>query len=257
MLQVINRARAMTLMQIVRETGLPYPTACRIIQTLMHEGMVEREPGTKRYRPSALVQTLSHGFTDESRLVTAAESLIREFTRNAAWPVSVTSHVGDQMIVRASTHPLTTLTFSHYDPGYSFPILECAAGHVYLAFLSDRARNDILANIQRVRRTEQPVSMFMFQGDNYFEKVRAAGYATMARSQHNQNPGKTSSIAVPILYRGAVLGCLTLIFFATSMTMQEAIERFVEPMKKLGTDIAAKVQEADEIDDDDLLLEDA
>lgn len=258
-LQAINRARSMTLMQIAREASLPYPTTCRVVQTLLHEGMIEREPGTKRYRPSPLVQTLSHGFNDDSRLVTAAQPLIEDFTRKAGWPVSLTSHLGDQMIVRASTHMLTTLTFNRYDPGYAFPILECAAGHAYLSFLPERSRTDILSNLRKYRRNEQSLPLLLLEGDSFFEKVQANGYAVMARSQHNQNPGKTSSIAVPILHRGAVLGCLTLIFFASSMTMQAAIERFAEPLKQLGADIARRVEEGEpayeDEDEDDPLVE--
>src|SRR3546814_8763270 len=61
-LQAINRGGSLTMMEIARASAVPYPTACRIVQTLLHEGLVERESARKRYQPTALVQTLAHGF---------------------------------------------------------------------------------------------------------------------------------------------------------------------------------------------------
>lgn len=43
-LQLINRQGSATLMEIARGARLPYPTACRIVQTLVHEGLIECEP---------------------------------------------------------------------------------------------------------------------------------------------------------------------------------------------------------------------
>jgi IclR family transcriptional regulator, mhp operon transcriptional activator len=60
-LQCVNRHGALTMMEISQLSEVPYPTACRIVQTLLHEGMLEREPGKKRYRASPQVLTLSSG----------------------------------------------------------------------------------------------------------------------------------------------------------------------------------------------------
>jgi molybdenum-dependent DNA-binding transcriptional regulator ModE len=47
-LQAVNRGGSVTMMEICRTAQIPYPTACRIVQTLMDEGMIEREPARKR-----------------------------------------------------------------------------------------------------------------------------------------------------------------------------------------------------------------
>ena len=39
-LQAINRGGSITMMEIARSSQVPYPTACRIVQTLLHEGMI-------------------------------------------------------------------------------------------------------------------------------------------------------------------------------------------------------------------------
>ena len=65
-LKAINRGGSITMMQIARTSSVPYPTACRIVQTLLHEGMIEREPARKRYRATALVQSLASGYLGPS-----------------------------------------------------------------------------------------------------------------------------------------------------------------------------------------------
>jgi len=43
----INKHGSLTMMEIARAAGVPYPMACRTVQTLLHEGMIEQEPARK------------------------------------------------------------------------------------------------------------------------------------------------------------------------------------------------------------------
>src|SRR3546814_12540474 len=79
-LQAINRGGSLTMMEIARASAVPYPTACRIVQTLLHEGLVERESARKRYQPTALVPQLAHGFPGHGALVAATRPHIAELT---------------------------------------------------------------------------------------------------------------------------------------------------------------------------------
>lgn len=62
-LQAVNRQGSLTMMEIAQSSEVPYPTACRIVQTLVHEGMLEREPGRKTYRPTSAVLSLASGYS--------------------------------------------------------------------------------------------------------------------------------------------------------------------------------------------------
>src|SRR5688572_22293992 len=66
-LQAVNRCHPITLMEIAREARVPHSTARRIVETLVVEGLVERDPHSKHIRPTALVQTLSVGFQSDER----------------------------------------------------------------------------------------------------------------------------------------------------------------------------------------------
>jgi IclR family mhp operon transcriptional activator len=231
-LQAVNRMKSLSLMDIARAVELPYPTAFRIVQTLMHEGLIECEPTRKHYRVTALVQSLSLGYRDGGKLLGAARPHIVELTRRLSWPVSVVTHVGQSMVVRDSTHTLTSLTFFNYSPGYTMPLLECASGHAYLAHVPDDERANILAGIEAFERRTQMLEMF--KGSKLVQSIRDAGYATCHRNLHTPCPGKTSSIGVPVFECGRVVGTLTLVFFATAMTMADAVNRYASELKAVA-----------------------
>lgn len=218
------------MMEIARASNVPYPTACRIVQTLLFEGLIEQEPVRKRYRPTGLVQTLAHGFQGHAEIVQTARPHIVELTRRVMWPISLSTHVGSNMVIRDSTHSLTTLTFNDYYPGYSIPILECASGLVYLAHMTDEERNGILQSLKRLPDRVPIHTMRLIEEESLLEDVRRLGYATRGNNHFTRNPGKTSSIAVPIFQHGRVAGALTLAFFSSAVRMDEAVRQFAGPL---------------------------
>lgn len=230
-LQAINRAGSLSMAGIARGSKVPYPTACRIVQTLLHEGLIEREPNRKRYRATSLVQSLSCGFQEHGSLIAAARPHIVELTKKLHWPVSVATHAGHRMIVRDSTHTLTSLTFNNYYPGYSMPILACASGRLYLAFADDEERENLLSGLDSVVDEADRHTLQLFRSGFFIEQIRRDGYATMTRNWATANPGKTSSIAVPVMHRGRIAGALTMIFFASSLKTPEAVAALLPDLK--------------------------
>jgi IclR family mhp operon transcriptional activator len=231
-LQAINRGGSITMMQICRQAAIPYPTACRVIDTLIKEGMVEREPARKRYRATAMVRTLSAGFQDEDALVAAARPHIVALTQRHGWPISLATRVGHMMMLRDSTHRLTSLTFNNYAPGYTLPIIECSTGKAYLAFCSEEERRGILTGLRQFDGAPERMATLILHDNSLLSSIRVKGYATQARNSYTAVPGKTSSIAVPVLKDGEVKGAMALVFFAVSMPMAQAETRFVDDLKQ-------------------------
>jgi IclR family mhp operon transcriptional activator len=241
-LQAVNRAGSTTMMDIATQSGVPYPTACRIVQTLLEDGMIEREPGRKRYRPTALVQTLSVGYQIEDRLVTAARAHIVALTQKVTWPVSVSTRVGANMMVRDSTHSLTPLTFHVYYPGYTLPMLESSSGKAYLAFCPGDERAALLSTFQGSDNAIDGLPMRLADIPKLLDLIRQNGYATHRRTRHTENPGKTSSISTPVFAGEHLIGTLTLIFFASAMTMETAIAQFAEALKETAKAVSAALE---------------
>lgn len=230
-LQAVNRGRSLTMMEIAQASAVPYPTACRIVQTLLHEGMIEREASRKRYQPTALVQTLAHGFQGHGALVQATHPHISALTRDIGWPISLTTHVGSSMVLRDSTHSQTSLTFNAYFPGYAMPILACAAGLVYLAFADEAESESVFASLSYLEDTDSRHMLQLAREGGLIETVRRSGYAARGFNRFTQNPGKTSSIAVPLFEKGHIAGALTVAFFASAVQINDAVKQFLPKLQ--------------------------
>lgn len=242
-LQTVNREGSLTLTRICEITELPYPTVFRIMQTLIEAGYVECEPTRKWYRPTLLSKTLASGFPEESRLVAVARPYIVALTEKFAWPIAITTRVGNTMMVRDSTHSLTSLTLSNYAPGYTLPLAECSTGKAYLAFCSEEERRSIRKGFGLLEHPADRIGAMLMDGQSLFEEIRSQGYATQARNAYTSNPGKTSSIAVPITHGGAIYGAMAIIFFTVGVKMEKAIDAFVDDLKltadRIGEEMAA------------------
>lgn len=239
-LKFINRRGSVTLTDVSRQLALAYPTTCRIVQTLVHEGLVELEPSRKRYRPTRLVQTLSYGYRDEGRLIDASREPMAETTARIGWPMAVSIGVGPSVMLCDTTYAMSALTFSQYYRGYTFPVLECAAGHVHLAFTDDAARESLLSGLQQMGTVS--VALEMFSSGKLTQRIRADGYATHDRTVRTENPGKTSSLAAPVIVGGREQAQLTLSFFASAMTMEEAIRRYVPDLLQTAERISERMR---------------
>jgi IclR family mhp operon transcriptional activator len=226
-LRTINERSPISMTELARSTRLPYGTTCRIIESLMHEGLIEREDSRPRYRPTALVHSLSQGFQNHDAVVAAAREHIVELTRAQLWPVAITTRVGQNMVVRDSTHALTSMTFHLYHPGYSAPILGTAPGRCYLAFAPEEERMRVLAELRGTTQYEHEECLQEMETGAYFEQIRARGYATKLGNQFTPSPGKTSTIAAPIFEGERLTAVMIVNFFTSAMRMTTAEEMLV------------------------------
>lgn len=240
-LRAVNQAGSLSMMQIARSVGIPYPTACRIVHTLQEEGMLERETTRKFYRPTALVTSLAHGYQDHSDLVHLARPELEALTQTHFWPISLTTRVGQHMIVRDCTHASSPMALTNYQPGANFPLLECAAGHIMLAFESNEERLRWLDSFEDCDKPADPLVLERLRSGEFVERVRTDGYVVREYNKFTNTPGRTSSIAVPIFHQGEVCGALTLVFFSVSMRNETAVERYVPDLKKAALAVTRKL----------------
>jgi IclR family transcriptional regulator, mhp operon transcriptional activator len=241
-LSAVSRDGPLSLMGISRSADVPYATACRIVQTLMHEGLIEREAGRKKYRVTALVQSLATGFQQEDLLAAEARPHLEALCREVGWPISLATRVGTRMMVRASTHKMTSLTFTNYYPGFTLPISECATGKAYLAYCDDEEREMIRDAFEATDSDAAHVGLLMLSDGVVLENIRSAGYALQGRNLYNFEPGKTSSLAVPVMdMENNIVGAMALIYFASAIKPGEAAEKFLGAMQKTAKDISASI----------------
>jgi IclR family transcriptional regulator, mhp operon transcriptional activator len=238
-LQAINRSGSLRLMDISRATDLPYPTVCRIVETLVDAGMIVRDETARRYRPTALVQTLSVGYQEDHALVTRARPHIMALCKKLNWPITIATRVGNTMMIRDSTHRLTTLTFNNYAPGYTLPLLECSVGKAYIAYCDEEERNNIISSLSKLNTEEDKRAHSILEDGFLVKQILDQGYAKHEYNQYTENPGKTSSLGVPIFVDGKLAGAMALIFFSSAMSISNAARDYIEEMKRTAEAIGA------------------
>lgn len=223
-LQVVNSSGSLSMTHIATRSKMPYPTTCRIVQTLCELGMIEREPGRKRYRPTALVQTLSMGYQREDRIAAVARPHLAGLTSDIVWPAYLSSRLGHHMVVKESTDAMTTLVFNRFHPGYLIPLFESSSGRAHLAFCDDEERHLIAKSLDSEPRATHAGVSDLWQN---VERVRSDGYAAIANHWYLEPRGKTSAISVPILESNRSVAVLSVLFFSSVMSTQEASHRFL------------------------------
>lgn len=240
-LQAINKLGSGRLVDIAGATNIPYPTVCRIVETLEDINLIEREQGRRYYRPTALVQSLALGFQEGDQLVRAAQPIISELCNNVGWPITIGTRVGNAMMIRASTHRETTLTYKIYYPGYTLPLLESAIGKATVSFCSDCERSDIRKSLRKSEVNDPLTSLYLHDEAAFVEPYRAAGYAYHSDSESIKNPKKTASLSVPIFRNGIMKGALGLVYFSTAMGTQDAADKYLELMQTAAGDIERSI----------------
>lgn len=206
--------------------------------------MLERQADGFGFRPTAMVQSLSVGFEEDDGLISAARQVISDLCKEVGWPITITTRVGASMIIRDSTHRQTTMTYNHYSPGYALPLLECSVGKVYLAFCSEDERRSIISTIKKLGEDNPAAQMLLHKERAFVQPFQERGYAFHNYNEHTKDPGKTSSLAVPVYVDGALKAAMGLIYFSSAMDTAEAAESYVDAMHEAAARIEERYKEA-------------
>lgn len=205
-LKVINRYGRITLGEIAKEVDVPYVTACRIVQTLVVEGLIVREPSRNHYRPTALVRNLVAGFTHEDDLVRISRPLLVDFTRASGWPASVSIAIAGNMMMRVSTHAIAILLNERCFPGFTQAAARSVPGRLALGCSAGT--------------------------------MRVGGHLAEDRNGYGLNPRSTSSIAVPVFVQGDFAAALTMTFVTRHLSAAKAVPQYLPQLQSTAAAIA-------------------
>jgi IclR family transcriptional regulator, mhp operon transcriptional activator len=230
-LAAMNRHKVASVVELARETRLPRPTVYRLLETLGRAGFVTRSGSADRFCLARRVRTLSDGFVDDEWITTIATPLMAAFTAAHVWPVALMTFEEGRMLIRETTHPASSLSIDYGMVGRRLPILRTAAGRVYLAFCPDNERRAILDMLDHSSAPEDQFDARRLA--TLLRRIRVSGHALQDREI---NP-KTSGISVPV--KGSrVLGSVSMIWIASALTLDEAEQRYHQPLRTLAARIA-------------------
>lgn len=234
LLEAMNRSPNASVTDLARNAGIPRSTAYRLLDTLVDLGFVTIL-ANEGYALTPKVRSLSDGFIDESWLNPAWREMLR-LGREIVWPVTLMTAEAATMVNRRTTHELSSMSIDYGMSGKRFPITETAGGRCYLAFCSEAERNVILALPSAyIGGSGTPIEQQSLK--ERLELIRARGFETRIGGV----VAKTGSLAVPVIKDDRVLCCISVIFIATAMSIEMAIERFERPLKESAARLVASL----------------
>ncbi|MBS0613555.1 MAG: helix-turn-helix domain-containing protein [Proteobacteria bacterium] len=237
-LAVLNLRNGATVSEVAQEIRLPRTTVYRILETLCEAGFAFRDEADDRYRLCESVRGLSDGFQDEPWVRETAVPLIQELSRDTAWPVALSTLVGNSMMIRVCTDHLSPLATERFSPGLRYPLLTSASGRVYLAYCGESERASLLDAVAKSNAPEAKLARNTAELTRIFSEVRQQGYATAASSRRSSDD---LSIAVPVNgEEDSVIAGLSIRVAAMVMPVKSAVERFLPSLRECARQIAAR-----------------
>lgn len=237
----LHRGGAATISQLSEATSLHRTTVRRILETLVQAGYVAPVPSSNQYRLSVRVRSLSSGFRDEVWITDIASEPLSRLTASILWPSDIATLERSEMVIRASTHSLTSLSFHRSMVGRSLPMLSTAVGCAYLAFCPPAECAAILNVIGSRHDKEGEKARNPKAVGKLLDRTRAQGYA------FNEgmwiDVGRFNALAVPVMSGERVLACINVIFSIRSISAKEAVARYVEPLGATAREIEERFRE--------------
>ena len=242
-LEVLNSFNGSTLTEVTAQAKLPKATTYRILENLCRAGYVVRDSADNRYRLTIMVRRLAQGFDDAAWLTEVARPLMHELGRKVVYPVALTTLYGTSMLARETTDHQSALALDQYAAGTLLPIFTSGSGKVYLAFCSESEREALLNLCRKSQSVEHRFAHDPKFIERIINEVRHNGYALGLR-QKTRAEGKTSALAVPVMSKGQMLAALAVRYIDSALTPEEAVSRFLEPLKACARHIGQAVAQA-------------
>jgi IclR family mhp operon transcriptional activator len=224
-LEALSRRPQGTIATLADETGLPRPTVARLLGTLVELGYATRVSRHDGYRLTDRVLGLAQGIRFIDHFVDAALPHMRRFTRQHGWPLYLAAMSHRALVIRYSTAAESPMAFERLALRRQSPILSGAVGRAWLAFCSDEERRAILRDLG-VRHDARLAAALA--------RIRRDGHAFALAAR----PTRLQGIAVPILGRDRILGCMSMRFTRSAMSDAEAGARFGPLLSNLARAIA-------------------
>jgi IclR family mhp operon transcriptional activator len=235
-LTFLNRRNGSNSNQVALGTSLSRGTAYRMLETLVHIGIVERKDGEGGgYWLTSKVRELSAGFDEESWISEIAGPEMARLCDSIVWPVMLTTPRGVDMLLRATTDAKTALVLIRHIVGHTVPMLGSAAGRCYLAFAPPAQREAILDLIGRTAPSPwNELAADRKSLSRMLNDIRDHGVATAESPE-----GGTVSLAAPIMIGDEPRAILGTRYFRRAMSVEIASQRLFSPLQRAAQDIGS------------------
>lgn len=221
--------------EIARALEIPRPTVYRLLETLEEAGYVVMSPTSNRVRVTRLAASLGDGYALTSELCQASGPVFSEYGAKIVWPLDLSVYNNANMVIQETTHGRSPLSIDRGMTGYKLPVLRTSAGRAYLAFCSEEERQFILDHLRRLGDPDDLPFLEPRFLSQMIEETCSRGIAIRSAGEFRK---QTASIAVPVMFDGRILACVSMIWIRSAMDVKRAIAEFGNPLHQVAQRIA-------------------
>lgn len=247
----LHEARAASLNDLHRSTGLARATLTRILLTMERQGLVWQRIADGAYLPSHSLQMHARHPDETDSLVEVASPVLEELCGRIRWPSILAVPRLHYMEVIETNSRRSYFDHIPLGPiGFRINMLRSATGRTYLAFCDAKEREAVL---ERLRASNSPGDAFAHDRRwvaRVLAETRRRGYGVREpgfgghydRPRREVDDGR-NSIAVPIVVGGTVIGCLNLTWLNRVTTVGRIVEQHLPALQQAASRIAGRMDE--------------
>lgn len=241
-LRLVNSLGATTLKQLHEASGLHRSTILRMLETLIHERYVVRDPANGTYSATGKTLLLSNGFERSNRLSKIASPHLHQLRQRIGWPSDLAVLDGESMLIILTSREFNVVALN-YKAGARAPVIASSLGRAYVAFCEAETRNRLLELLFVQREGKQTYSLnSRKKAELMLAGVRKNGYATPDPDfNHSSGAGLATGFSVPVLVDGVAIASLSIAFLESAVTHKQALRTLLPPLRETAATLAQAI----------------
>lgn len=226
------------LREISDRTGIPMPTAFRVVATLEEGGFVERLPDGG-IQPGVAVLTLGSAALRGSSIVQLSEQPLRHLADETGETVNLAVLLGDEVLYLARLRNSDLVT-ANIQVGSTLPAPYTSMGKLLLAYLAPDELRATLSGFEFRRHGPNAVGSIE-ELEPQLAEIRAQGFAI----QDEEVAAGLRSVAAPVFGRGPVPAAAVNIAVATARHDVASLHgSLLDRLRATADDISARLRSA-------------
>jgi DNA-binding IclR family transcriptional regulator len=189
-----------TVLELARDCGINRSTAWRLLRTLEHHGLVDRDPVTQRYTVGYGAITMAAAVTDDA-LVRRVRPLLAKLATVTGESVTLAVAKRFNLVYVDQVDPPNVMVPNWLDK--PLPLHATSGGKAFLAWLGPDERDAVLPD-ELARYTPHTVTD-RERLDREFAEVRRVGYALCTREYEEFSSGASAAVLNTRQYPIAVI----------------------------------------------------
>jgi len=227
--------RGYSLSEVSAGLGLAKSTARRFLVTLVHQGFVEQDPETERYRLGLAILDLSLALQRNSNLVAIAQPVLERLRDLTGETAGLHVRLGDRQVCLAAVESRERIRYV-FDLGQTTPLYAGAESKVLLAGMTPEERADFLARVPRVPFSETTLT----DAERLREEVERVARLGHAISINELGRG-AAAVAAPVRDRyGRIVAAVSVVGPLSRMTPPR-LDELIPIVKEAADEVSRRL----------------